>query len=322
MKKEIFCTLGPNSLNKKFLLAANKLKVNLLRINMSHVEIKKLLSLIKFIRRFSKIPICIDTEGAQIRTKVKKALKLKANKIIHIFRKQENFCLYPPEIYDQLKQGDILDIGFTGLVVRILKKNKLNLAAKVLKSGLLETNKGVHLKNRKIKINFLTKKDFKAIEIGKKYGIKNYALSFTNTKQDVINFNRLLNNEKKFFKIETKTALKNLKSILYLGQNFLIDRGDLSKDISFEYIPVAQRQILKVSNKLKKKVYVATNFLETMIINSSPTRGEVNDIFNTLELGAKGLVLAAETAIGNHPIECIRVLKKIINIFSKNKSII
>ena len=70
---------------------------------------------------------------------------------------------------------------------------------------------------------------------------------------------------------------------------------------------------------MNKNIYVATNFLETMIENNSPTRGEVNDIYNTLEIGANGLVLAAETAIGKYPIECVQTLQKIIKVFNENK---
>ena len=99
-----------------------------------------------------------------------------------------------------------------------------------------------------------------------------------------------------------------------------IDRGDLSKDITIEQIPVAQRKIIFLGKKFNKNIYVATNFLETMIKNIYPTRGEVNDIYNTLEMGAKGLVLAAETAIGKYPIECVKIIKKINQIFSKNKN--
>ena len=72
MKNEIFCTLGPSSLNRRFLTAASQQKVNLLRINMSHVEIPKLINTIKFVKKYTRIPLCIDTEGAQIRTKIKK----------------------------------------------------------------------------------------------------------------------------------------------------------------------------------------------------------------------------------------------------------
>ncbi len=319
MKKEIFCTLGPSSINPSFLKFVNKKKVNLLRINMSHVSLKQLPKIITFVRKYTKIPLCIDTEGAQIRTKTKKNFFFKPLTVFKIKKEKGLFNLYPVEIFDILKKGDILDIGFTGLEVKIISKNENYLKCKVVRGGYFENNKGVHLKNRKLQIDYLTKKDFQAISVARKFKIKNYALSFTNTKHDVLNFNKLLKKENKIFKLETKTALKNLNQILRLGKNFLIDRGDLSKDISIEQVPIAQRKILLKAKKSKKNIYVATNFLETMITNSIPTRGEVNDIYSTLELGAKGLVLAAETAIGKHPEECINVLKKIIKTFLKYK---
>lgn len=319
--KDIFCTLGPSSMTKNFLKNARKLKINLLRINLSHIEINQLNSLIKFIRKFTKVPICIDTEGAQIRSKVLKKSFYKKNKNLIIYKDKGNFKLYPDEIFFKIKSKDILDIGFSGLIIKVEKKTQNKLLCKVIREGFLETNKGIHIKNRKIKINFLTKKDFEAIKIGKKNNIKFYALSFTNNEKDVVNFNKILKNETKIYKLETKQALKNLKKIFKKGSNFLIDRGDLSKDISIEYIPLAQRKILKLGNKLKKKIYVATNFLESMIENPIPTRGEVNDIYSTLELGAKGLVLAAETAIGKYPVESVLIVKKIIEVFKSKKNI-
>ena len=120
--------------------------------------------------------------------------------------------------------------------------------------------------------------------------------------------------------METKEALNNLKKIIKAGQTFIIDRGDLSKEISVEQIPVAQRKILKTSKKFKKQIYVATNFLESMIVNNYPHRGEINDIYSTLELGASGLVLAAETAIGKNPIDSVKLLQKIFKIYLKNKN--
>ena len=114
-------------------------------------------------------------------------------------------------------------------------------------------------------------------------------------------------------------AIINLDKIISAGQKFIIDRGDLSKAVSVEIIPIIQRKILRLARIKKKKVYVATNFLESMIKNKYPTRGEANDIYNTLELGAAGLVLASETAVGNYPRECVMFLRKMINIFEKYK---
>ncbi len=320
MKKkiEIFCTLGPSTLNKDFLKFSNK-KVSLLRLNMSHIKIKQLESTIKFIRKFSKVPICIDTEGAQIRSKVIKKRNYKYNDQLIIFKNKGNFKIYPPEIFNKLKKNDSLNIGFDGLEIKIIKILKDKMICKTLKSGLLENNKGVHLINRNMLLNFVTKKDEEAIKIAKSMNIKYFALSFTNTSKDIVKFNKLLKNKIKIFKLETKMAIKNLNKIISTGNNFLIDRGDLSKDVSIEMIPVVQRKILRRANLKNKKVYVATNFLESMINNSYATRGETNDIYNTLEMGASGIVLAAETAIGKYPKECITFLKKIIKVFKQNR---
>ena len=315
----IFATLGPSSLNKKFLKFANN-KIDLVRINMSHVSLKQLERYIILIKNHCKVPICLDTEGAQIRTKIKGKSKLfrKGKKLKFIFKKG-NFQLYPYYIFNKLKKGDILDIGFEGLKLKIVKKMSSSAIFDCLATGKLENNKGVHLINRKIKLNYITEKDKKAIVIAKKNGIKNFALSFTNDARDIEKFNDILPKTNKIFKIETKKALKNFNSLIKKGKNFLIDRGDLSKDIGINYIPLAQRKILKKTSKNKSiKISIATNFLESMIVKPFPTRAEVNDIYNALELGVDNLVLAAETAVGHYPEKCVNLLREIIKVYKKN----
>ena len=316
---EIFCTLGPSSLNKNFLNFSNN-KVSLLRLNMSHVKLNQLEATIKFVKKYSTVPLCIDTEGAQIRTRAKKKI-LKKNNTLIINKKLGSFTLYPYEVFNKLKKNDILDIGFKDLKVKIFKIKLDKIYCKVTSSGILENSQGVHLTNRKIKLNFVTEKDKQAIKIARKLKIKYFALSFTNSYEDILKFDALFKNEKKIFKLETKNAIRNINKILNAGQRFLIDRGDLSKDTSIEIIPLIQKNILNLAKAKKKKIYVATNFLESMLLNKYPTRGEANDIYNTLDSGAAGLVLAAETAIGSHPKECIIFIKKIIKIFKKNKSV-
>ena len=142
-------------------------------------------------------------------------------------------------------------------------------------------------------------------------------MSFTNSLDDVKKFNKLLKNKRKIFKIESKKAIQNLGKIIKEADEFIIDRGDLSKEITIEEIPVIQRYILKKLNKKRKKVFIATNLLESMIVNRYPTRAEANDIYNCLELGSTGLVLAAETAIGRWPSECVDFISKIITKFRK-----
>ena len=316
-KINIICTLGPQSLNKKFLKFSNK-KIHLLRLNMSHLPLNKLGKIINFIRKYSNVPICIDTEGAQIRIKVKKKIFFKKNKKFYISNEKNNIQLYPKYVLDNLKKGDTLSIGFSNLSIKIIKKSG-DALCKVVSSGYLENNKGVHLVNRKIKLNYLTEKDREAIKIGKKLKIKNYALSFTNSVKDIIQFNKLLKKENKIFKIETKNAIKSFKEILKHGDQFLIDRGDLSKDVNIENIPLIQRNLFELKKKYsKKKIFVATNLLESMLENNYPTRGEANDIFSSLEMGASGLVLAAETAVGKYPQDTVKFLQKMITVFKRS----
>jgi pyruvate kinase len=315
---DIFCTVGPKSLNANFLKFSNK-NISLLRLNMSHIDIKNLSNIIKYIRKYSKTPICIDTEGAQIRSKVKKKIFYKINKTLILSKKRGNFRIYPDDIFDKLKKNDILDIGFNDLKAKIIHKNNNEIKLKVVSSGLLEKNKGIHLINRKININFLTEKDEKALKIAQTLNIKNYALSFTNSKNDIIKFKKILPNCNLISKIETGYAVKRFNDLINHGDNFLIDRGDLSKEVSIEMIPLYQRKIIKISKtKKNKNIYIATNFLETMINKKTPSRGEANDIYSSIEMGAKGLVLAAETAIGNNAIESVEFLRKMINVFKRN----
>ncbi len=322
MKKkiQIITTLGPSSLNPAFLKFSNK-NIDLLRLNMSHIEPEELEKKIKFIRQFTKTNICVDTEGAQIRTKVLKSRDLKKNQNLNIsrFKDKKFLSLYPQEIFGKLKAKDILNIGFNNLLIKIKSKKKDLITAKVIRSGKLENNKGVHVENRKIRINFITEKDRKAILIAKKNNVKHFALSFTNSSKDVENFNAILGDKcQKIFKIETKRAVKNFNKIIKNADNFLIDRGDLSKDISVVEIPKIQRKLMKIKKNFKnKKIFVATNLLESMIENNYPTRGEANDIYSSLEMGANGLVLAAETAIGKHPTSCVKFIKEMILSFKK-----
>ena len=321
-KIKLLCTLGPSTINKNFLKFA-KGKINLLRLNMSHLDINKLPEIIKYVKKITRIPICIDTEGAQIRTKIKKKIFYRKNKIFKInYNGNGNFNLYPNTVFKKIRKGDVLLIGFDNLKSIVLKVSKNFILLKTILPGMAENNKGVHIENRKIYLNCLTNKDLEAIKIGQKMNIKHYALSFTNNVYDMNKFKEKLKKEKKIFKIETLKALKNIKEILKNGDEFIIDRGDLSKEVKIENIPYYQRKIFKISKNYKnKKIYIATNLLESMISSQYPTRGEANDIFSSLEMGAAGLVLAAETAVGKYPELATLFVKKMIKSFTNKNAI-
>ena len=323
-KIKILCTLGPSSLNEVFLKFSKK-NVSLLRLNMSHTRLNNLEKQIKFIKKYTNTPICIDTEGAQIRTtKTSGKIKIKKNqKVILEYNNcksnKSKICLYPKTNFLNFKKGSKIYIGFEELVLKIEKIYQNKLIAKVIEEGFLESNKGVHFQDN-IKLQSLTNKDIKAISIAKKYNIKYFALSFANSNKDITTIKKLLNkNDFLISKIETKQGFINRKEIIKNSDAVLIDRGDLSRYVKIQKIPIAQRIILDSAKKNKKDVFIATNLLESMIEKKNPTRAESNDIYFSLLSGAKGLVLAAESAIGKYPIESVNFLKEMIELFKLNK---
>jgi ATP sulfurylase len=150
-------------------------------------------------------------------------------------------------------------------------------------------------------------------------GLSHFALSFAGSGEHVKKVRRLVG-EKAFVisKIESRSGLENLEEIAAESDALLIDRGDLSRQIALEMLPQAQKYIIKRANEVGCRVYVATNLLESMVSMPTPTRAEVNDIYNTLADGADGLVLAAETAIGKYPIQCASMVNKIIRVSQRN----
>ena len=325
---KIICTLGPNSYKKKILLLLKKENIDIFRINLSHTKEESIEKTIRYLKKFNLKNICIDTEGAQIRTtKTLKKHFIKSGKLIKISNYNQistnkiiNF--YPSINLKKISIKNKIYIGFNNLCLEVKKKNINNnfILCKVLSGGYLESNKGVHIESD-LNLNPLTDKDKKALEIAKKLKIKNFAVSFVNHQNDLDKVREIVGNKANIIsKIETLNAIKNLRQISKKSNALLIDRGDLSRYIPVETIPSAQEYIVKITKKMRKPTYVATNLLETMINDSSPTRAESHDIYSSLKQGARGLVLAAETAIGIDPVNCVKFLKKCINNF-KNKNI-
>jgi len=325
MKKiKIISTLGPSSLNNKF-LEKTKNKIDLYRLNLSHLTLEKLEENILLLKKNKIKNICVDTEGAQVRSQLcKKRFFKKATRVEVSFENSKNHRIYNIGIYpkfslDKIKLESKIFIGFDGLVLKIKKIINEKILCEVIHNGYLESNKGIHFENA-IQLNFLTKKDISAIKLARAYNIKFFALSFANFAKDVVKFRDLIG-KKSFLisKIETNNAVKNFTKISDLSNATLIDRGDLSRYVNLIKIPALQELILNDALKQKKIVYVATNLLETMTTKPQPTRAETNDIYHTLKSGAGGLVLAAETAIGKYPEECVDFINKFIKYFIKVK---
>ena len=314
---ELLCTLGPVSLNRMVIGRLTKAGATLFRINLSHTKISDLEATIDLVQQFTDVPICLDTEGAQIRTGelIDGSIVLRESSTVRAPARRvpgdpANFNFYPLNIIKSFQVGDLISIDFKEVLVQVIGFDRDCAVMRVLSGGVVGQNKAVSV-DRLIVMPALTEKDREAIIIGVRTGIKHFALSFANSAADVEEIRNLVSDESFLIsKIECRNALKNFDEIALRSDALVIDRGDLSREIPLEQIPRIQKGIIQRSKELGKKIYVATNLLETMVTAPSPTRAEVNDIYTTLADGANGLVLAAETAIGDYPIRCANMIVK------------
>lgn len=282
---------------------------------MSHMTVAGMVDAIDEIRRHTDVPICVDTEGAQIRTANVDERDYNMDDTL-VFGTEQ---ITPAEAWDQIRPGDTMIIGFDGLQVRVVEADTYAMTCRCTQSGRLSPNKGVHVAEHQVTLPALSSKDHQAITTARAMGIETFALSFTQNAQSIEQFERLLPGHRLIYKIETRSAMADLENMFRSGRQFLIDRGDLGKEIGAEQVPVAQRRVMRQRDLTPgTQVYMATNFLESMITRSEPTRAEISDVYTALEQGADGLVLAAETAIGLHPMECVRQVHRIFEVFQQN----
>jgi len=323
MVVQILSTLGPSSLNKEMVQTLAKKGVNLFRLNLSHTALNDVAGIITKIQSWTDVPVCLDSEGAQVRNGFMEGgnVVYQTGDSIHIHPEaiigdRQNISFTPCSVFSQLNEGDEIHVDFDSVVFRITGKESNQLIATVSQGGRVGSNKGTMV-SRPLQLNPITLKDKAAFEIGLSMGIKNFALSFTHCADDVQRAREIIGEMTLTAKIESIQGVLNLKEILPLVDQILIDRGDLSREIPIEKIPFIQRSIIAYANRYETPVYVATNLLESMIDQSSPTRAESNDIASTLLMGANGLVLAAETAIGQYPIQSVEMITAIIQQFEQ-----
>ena len=324
MSTNILVTLGPSSLNIHTVNELTKKGVDLFRINLSHTKLDDVRDIIENIQSWTDVPLCLDSEGAQIRNQdmVSEFVNFQKDDIVKIHHDSvvgdsNNISFTPDNVSKLLNVGDEIRVDFNSVCFCVTEIQDNFLLAIVKRGGTVGSNKAADT-NADIKLSAVTPKDEKAFEIGLSLGVENFSLSFTNSAEDVSQVREIIgNNSNLISKIESIKGVLNLGEILPVVDQILIDRGDLSREVSIEKIPFIQRRIISYARSKDTPVYVATNLLESMIKSASPTRAEANDVASTLLMGASGLVLAAETAIGDYPVESVEMVNLIIKQYNR-----
>lgn len=317
-------TLGPSTASRGHLEKLKDRGVDFVRVNLSHSSIDDLKYFIGLAKEVG-LPFMIDTEGSQIRTGdlENRVLSFEEGDTLTLAAEaikgtRSRLSLRPMNVIPQLRRGDILRLDFNTLILRIIDDPSGGdmVTAQVISGGTLGENKGVAVdtaSGRPLLLPTLSPKDIEAIQIGLTEGIDHVLASFARSGKAVEEVRTITESTMKVIsKIECIDGLENLDEIIEHSDAILIDRGDLSKEIPLERIPLTQKLIIHRAKKQNKEVIVATNLLETMVHEPKPTRAEAHDVINTIIDGATGLTLAAETAIGKHPIEAVSMLDTLI----------
>jgi pyruvate kinase len=325
MKKvKIVATLGPSSNDKiEHMIKAG---VDVFRLNFSHADHKTHRNSIKLIRSIakkldSKTAILQDISGPKIRIgEINGFLELKRGDKLRLVKNNPessyDLTLTYPEIIDHVNIGEYVFFADGSIRTKVIDKDKNSLILLVKNDGVLSSRKGVNFPHSKLKISAITPKDEKDLIFGAKNEVDIVAISFVNSKNDILKAKEILNkngaNPWIIAKIETKQAVENLDEILEVTDGVMVARGDLGIEVGIEKVPVIQKKIIRRANKLKKPVITATQMLLSMVNSPFPTRAEVSDVANAVMDGSDAVMLSDETTVGKYPIKAVETLKNVI----------
>lgn len=326
-KTKIIATLGPASSSEKSIEELIKSGTSLFRINFSHCSHEDALTIIERIRRVSEKLNTIsgvigDLQGPKVRigTLCDKEVLCKMNDNFFIINAQkscrpEEIPLPEKEVYNSILPGQNIVLG-DGEVELIAKEiNPDSIRAIVVNSGKIQSQKGLHLPGIVLKLSKHLEKDMIDFEFCIKNHVEHILLSFVQTKEDIFLYRDILENRgisgiSIGSKIETRSAADHLDEIIINSDFVVVARGDLAIETTYFDVPLLQKSIILSANSYGTPVVVATQMLESMIVNQEPTRAEISDIANAILDGTDAVMLSGETATGDHPVKAIEVLAK------------
>ncbi|ASG67925.1 pyruvate kinase [Francisella halioticida] len=330
-RTKILATLGPASESREALTKMIKAGVNAVRCNFSHGSAEDHRKRVDLIRQIAKeqdtyVGILGDLQGPKIRlskfkkgpVEIKKGQKFTLDADLGLEDGDENsVSIDYKELIQDVKKGDILlvDDGKIVLEIDSVKGNKA--ITKVVVGGKVSNNKGINKKGGGLTAPALTDKDKEDIKIAAMLQVDFLAVSFVRDGKDM-EYARQLVNEAGWTpamvaKIERAEAVLegNLKGIVDASDLVMVARGDLAVEIGDENVPAAQKLIITTARQNEKGSITATQMMESMIESSSPTRAEASDVANAVFDGTDAVMLSAETAVGQYPVETIEAMSRI-----------
>ncbi len=326
-RTKIVCTIGPSCSDEAILRKLILEGMNVARLNFSHGSYESHKDVIDKVRAISSeldIPVAIlqDLCGPKIRLGMVEngPLAIERGAIFTLYEDDvpgtvDGATVTYKNLSKEVKPGDrvLIDDGLIELSVLNVFDNKVE--CRVVNPGYISSKKGVNFPGATLSVPSLTEKDLKDLQFGIDNNVDFIAISFVRKSADLLPAYEIMSKNGHFIpiisKIEKPEALDDIDAILDRSYGFMVARGDLGVEVPFEQVPVIQKKLISLCRSKGKPVITATQMMDSMIRNPSPTRAEVTDVANAIIDGTDAVMLSGETASGLYPVEAVAAMSKI-----------
>ena len=334
-KTKIVATIGPACESPEKIKQLIKAGVDVFRFNMKHNTQEWHSKKMGVVRRIAKelgrpVAILMDLQGPEVRIgELEEKIRLSRGE--EIFFGQTTDKKTKTVLVDNLKLlhglpiGEKVFIDDGRLELRVVGHQEEGIRVKVLKGGILSSRKGVNFSSIEVSIPTLFEKDLENLSLGAKEDVDFVALSFVRDRKDILKLKKVMKEKGLkagiIAKIETEKSLLNFDEILKETDGVMVARGDLGVELPLEQVPFWQKKIITLCRESGKPVITATEMLQSMTESSRPTRAEVSDVANAVYDGTDALMLSAETATGEYPVESVKMMEKIAVFLEGKKAV-
>ena len=328
-KTKIVATIGPVSSNKEVLKGMIQNGLDVVRLNFSHGAHEDHQKVIEFVREIdaelgTNTSLLADLQGPKLRVGEMEngSVDLTVGQTITISTTKQigtNQVIYTnyKEFAQDVKAGERVLLDDGKLVMNILSTNgKDTVQCEVVQGGPLSSKKGLNLPNTKVSLPSLSEKDLSDLHFALSHNVDWIGLSFVRTAEDVRALKEIIftaeKHAKVVAKIEKPEAVEDIDAIIEETDAVMVARGDLGVEVPLQNVPLIQKMVVRKCVERAKPVIVATQMMESMVSNMTPTRAEVADVANAVLDGADAVMLSGETSVGKYPVEAIRMMNSII----------
>ncbi len=322
VKAKTVCTIGPASMRPEALAAMTAAGMDVARLNLSHGDFEAHRRVVEHLRAIGSVAILVDLPGPKIRVgRVEGSVRLVSGDRVHfttqdVLGNRDELSVSHPGLPLEVSVGGSIYIndGLIEIGVVSIDESLEGFTGRVVSGGEVTSFKGVNAPGARLSMRPPTEADLEGIAFGVEF-CDWFAASFVRERGDVEGVKKAIEaaggDQPVISKIEHREAVENIDEIVEASDGVMVARGDLGIEMPSWEVPLIQKRIIRKCNEEGKPVIVATQMLESMVVNPRPTRAEASDVANAILDGADAVMLSAETAMGLFPVEAVKVMNKI-----------